>query len=231
MKVFSTLVALASLAATALAQSMSIDTPAAVVQCQPVALTWRGGTPPYFLSIIPGGQVSAAALIDFGQLSGTTLTWTANITAGTSITLKLTDSTGSTVYSSPITILSSSNSACIGGGAAVSQSSVASSASSAATTTVGSTTASSAAPSTTSAAAGGSSSASSSAVAATSSAASAATSRPASASSAASSAVAGVSSAASSAAAAATSAASGAEKLVVSGLGAFLLSAVGIVML
>jgi hypothetical protein len=57
---------------------------AAVVQCQPVALNWRGGTPPYFLSIIPGGQVSAAALIDFGQLSGTSLTWTANITAGTS---------------------------------------------------------------------------------------------------------------------------------------------------
>jgi hypothetical protein len=53
-----------------------------------VALNWRGGTAPYFLSIIPGGQVSAAALIDFGTISGTSLTWTANITAGTSYVLK-----------------------------------------------------------------------------------------------------------------------------------------------
>ncbi|KAJ9109052.1 hypothetical protein QFC21_000378 [Naganishia friedmannii] len=203
MKIFSTILAVAAMAVSALAQSsMSIDTPAAIVQCQPVALNWRGGTAPYFLSIIPGGQVSAAALIDFGSMSGNSLTWTANITAGTSlshhlllsfdrygnqrITLKLTDSTGSTVYSSPVTILASANSACIGGAAAVSQSSVASSATSAATTTVGSTTGSSSVPSSAIAAA----SAASSAAGAASSPASAATSRVSSAASAATSAAA-----------------------------------------
>ncbi|GHJ85440.1 hypothetical protein NliqN6_1842 [Naganishia liquefaciens] len=232
MKFLSTVFAVVATAATALAQ-MSIDTPAAIVQCQPVALNWRGGTPPYFLSIIPGGQVSAAALIDFGEFSTTSYTWTANITAGTSqyadwyiflddvfaafsITLKLTGKqasiTGNTVYSSPITIQSSSNSACIGGAAASSQSSIASSASSAATTTVGSTTAQSSAA--TGAATSSGSSVASSASSRASSAASAASSSVASATGAASSAVssrvASASSAVSSVAAGVSSAASSA---------------------
>lgn len=36
----------------------------------------------YFLSVLPGGQPSAAALEDFGQQSGTQLTWKVDIAAG-----------------------------------------------------------------------------------------------------------------------------------------------------
>lgn len=59
---------------------------------------------PYYLAIIPGGQASAAALKDFGEQSGTSLTWTVDTASGTSVSVKVTDSTGAINYSSPVTI-------------------------------------------------------------------------------------------------------------------------------
>lgn len=59
---------------------------------------------PYYLAIIPGGQASAAALKDFGEQSGTSLTWTVDTSSGTSVSVKVTDSTGAINYSSPVTI-------------------------------------------------------------------------------------------------------------------------------
>ena len=57
-------------------------------------------------SITPGGQPGAAALQQYAGLTGTSFTWSTNITAGTSIGLTLTDSTGQTVQSAPVTIQS-----------------------------------------------------------------------------------------------------------------------------
>ncbi|KAJ9122311.1 hypothetical protein QFC22_001732 [Naganishia vaughanmartiniae] len=220
--------AIALVAAAVLGQQIS--TPPTLTVCQPTLLSWTGGSQPYFLSVIPGGQASAAALKDFGQQTANSYTWTVDLPAGTQITLKLTDSTGNTVYSSPVTIQAGTSTSCIN--AAVSGSSSAAAGSSAPAAS------SVAASSTGGAVVGGASSAVSSAMASASSAAGSATrssSVAAGASSMASrsSAAAGassVASAASSGAAAATSAASGANKLVVSGLGAVLLSAVGIVL-
>jgi hypothetical protein len=59
---------------------------------------------PVFVSILPGNQPSAAALIDFGQQSGSQLTWTVNVTAGTSVTYKVVDSKGNTNYNSAVTV-------------------------------------------------------------------------------------------------------------------------------
>lgn len=59
---------------------------------------------PYYVAVIPGGQSSAAALKDFGQQSGTSLTWTVDIAAGTSVSLKITDSTGNVNYNQAVTI-------------------------------------------------------------------------------------------------------------------------------
>jgi hypothetical protein len=70
------------LAASAAAQQLTINTPLSVVVCQPLLISWSGGTPPYFLSVLPGNQPTAAALLDFGTQTGTSLTWTVNITAG-----------------------------------------------------------------------------------------------------------------------------------------------------
>ncbi|CAE6392940.1 unnamed protein product [Rhizoctonia solani] len=100
--------------ATALAQSLVINTPASVVQCQPAQVTWTASNTPVFVSIIPGGQPGAAALVDFGSQTGSSLTWTVNIAAGTSLTFQLRDSTGAVAYSSPISVQGSSDSSCLG---------------------------------------------------------------------------------------------------------------------
>ncbi|CAE6429646.1 unnamed protein product [Rhizoctonia solani] len=103
-----------ALVAAAVAQSLVINTPASVVQCQPAQITWTATNTPVFVSIIPGGQPGAAALQDFGQQAGSSLTWTVNIAAGTSITFQLRDSTGAVAYSSPISVQASSDSSCLG---------------------------------------------------------------------------------------------------------------------
>jgi len=111
--VFTSLAAVALFVSGALAQ-FTINTPTNVVVCQPILLTWSGGTPPYFLSVLPGSQPNAAALVDLGQQSGTSFTWTVNIAAGTSIGLNLRDSSGLVAQSAPFTINSGTDSSCVG---------------------------------------------------------------------------------------------------------------------
>ncbi|KAH8118063.1 hypothetical protein DFH11DRAFT_1541308 [Phellopilus nigrolimitatus] len=112
------------------AQTLQINTPTAaadggdtlavgasrtsVVQCLPQLLTWSGGTAPYFLSVLPGGQPSAAALVTFPETNSTSTTWNVNVASGTSIGLTLRDSTGATAQSAPVTVQSSSDSSCVG---------------------------------------------------------------------------------------------------------------------
>jgi hypothetical protein len=59
-------------------------------------------------SILPGNQPGAAALVDFGRQEGNSLTWTANLAAGTSIFLQVRDSNGAVGQSGTISIQSSS---------------------------------------------------------------------------------------------------------------------------
>ncbi|ADV20257.1 hypothetical protein I315_01587 [Cryptococcus gattii Ru294] len=92
---------------------LTVSSPASLIQCQPVLLSWSGGTAPYYLAIIPGGQASAAALKDFGEQSGTSLTWTVDTASGTSVSVKVTDSTGAINYSSPVTIQAGSSDSCV----------------------------------------------------------------------------------------------------------------------
>ncbi|KAK1927666.1 hypothetical protein DB88DRAFT_478818 [Papiliotrema laurentii] len=110
------------LVASAFAQnSFSINTPAALVQCQPASISWVGGTGPFILAVIPGGQTGAAALTTIGDnVQSSPVTWNVNLASGTSITLKLTDSTGNIAYSSPLTIQAGSSSACLNASASTS---------------------------------------------------------------------------------------------------------------
>ncbi|KIR36130.1 hypothetical protein I352_01076 [Cryptococcus deuterogattii MMRL2647] len=102
---FKTLFATIALLATAWAEDLTVNSPASVVVCQPVALSWSGGTAPYIVAVIPGGQPSAAALETISDNeSGNQVTWKVDIDAGTSITFKITDASGSIQYSSPVTI-------------------------------------------------------------------------------------------------------------------------------
>ncbi|KAG8793551.1 hypothetical protein FRC12_002421 [Ceratobasidium sp. 428] len=111
-----TLATLLTLVAYVAAQAAdpSINTPAQLVQCQPAQITWTGTSPPFFVSIIPGGQPGAAALHDFGQQTGNSLTWNVNIPAGQQITFQCRDSQGKVGYSAPANIQSSSDSSCLG---------------------------------------------------------------------------------------------------------------------
>ncbi|KAI6037726.1 hypothetical protein EDC04DRAFT_2604618 [Pisolithus marmoratus] len=99
-----TLAAVVLFVAGALAQ-FTINTPSNVVECEPTLITWTGGTAPYFLSILPGATPNGTPLENLGQQNSTSVTWTCNIQAGTSIGLTLRDSTGAVVQSAPFTII------------------------------------------------------------------------------------------------------------------------------
>ncbi|KAH7220450.1 uncharacterized protein BKA55DRAFT_216884 [Fusarium redolens] len=86
--------------------TLTINTPSNAFG-EPLLVTWIGGTPPYFLSILPGNQPSAAALQDFGQVTGNSLIWTVNFAPGISLSFTLRDSTGATAQSAPFTIMGS----------------------------------------------------------------------------------------------------------------------------
>ncbi|WWC60430.1 uncharacterized protein I303_103002 [Kwoniella dejecticola CBS 10117] len=187
------------------AYGLTINTPASLVQCQPASITFSEGTAPYILAVIPGGQVSAAAIETIGDnLSTSPITWNVNLASGTSITLKITDSTGTIAYSSPLTIQAGSSSSCLNSTAATSG------VSTGAVTTTVSSSGTASAVSGSNAASTTSTSAMASTSAAGSASSSASASRAASATSAAGSATSAAGSAAGSATSAAASAASSA---------------------
>ncbi|THH20759.1 hypothetical protein EW146_g675 [Bondarzewia mesenterica] len=108
-------------------------------------------------SVLPGGDPTGAAILDFGQQSGTSITWPqVNQTAGTSLGLTLRDSNGLTAQSAPFTVNSGSDTSCLTSSAPSSSSAAASSSSG-----TGTGSASSAASSTSAVASSASSSASS----------------------------------------------------------------------
>ncbi|TNY20835.1 hypothetical protein DMC30DRAFT_416572 [Rhodotorula diobovata] len=116
MRTFSVAAFLAAVG-TALAQSQSllINTPTVLYQCQPYLLTWGGGSAPYYVRVVPGGSLSGPVLatLDEQPTSDTSFTWTVNIAAGTEITLTLTDSTGAQAATAPVTIQPGDDS-CLG---------------------------------------------------------------------------------------------------------------------
>ncbi|KAF8273221.1 hypothetical protein EI94DRAFT_1795303 [Lactarius quietus] len=118
--------------------TLTINTPAVATECEPLLITWSGGTGPYFLvrialsafhhfyihahtffSLItdvlhPGASPSAAALITFGTVNGTSFTWSAvNEQANTSLDLAVSDSTGATSQSAPFTVQAGTSTSCL----------------------------------------------------------------------------------------------------------------------
>ncbi|WWC61079.1 uncharacterized protein I303_103657 [Kwoniella dejecticola CBS 10117] len=134
--------------------ALTINTPASLIECQPTSITFSGGSAsPYYLSILPGGQASAAALENLPNADSSPVTWTVDIASGTNITIKITDGSGNIAYSSPVVVQQGSSTSCLG-------------------TNSGSSTSASASGSSASASAGGSSAAASGSSGATSSRAS-----------------------------------------------------------
>jgi hypothetical protein len=92
---------------------MTINTPPSAVECEPTMFNWSGGTAPYYLSLIPGGQASAAPLKEFPTQTGTTYTWLTDIQAGVGFTISLKDSTGLTAFSDVVTVQPGSSTSCV----------------------------------------------------------------------------------------------------------------------
>jgi len=110
------------LTSTVFSQSnFTINTPANIVQCEPILLSWVGGTPPYFLSVLPAGQPSANALVSFLPQNGTSFTWKVNVTQGVGIFFNLRDDAGLLAQSGSVTVQSNptSDNSCINASAVV----------------------------------------------------------------------------------------------------------------
>ncbi|KAL1413058.1 hypothetical protein Q8F55_000807 [Vanrija albida] len=106
--IISLVVALGALAQDAL----TVDTPPSVVQCQPTRLTWRNGKAPYFVRLIPAGQIGATLETLLQDTSDTSYTWIVDQPAGTSLNVAVKDSTGAEQYSSIINVQAGSTTDC-----------------------------------------------------------------------------------------------------------------------
>lgn len=91
-------------AGMAMAQNaFSVNTPATLIQCQPIQISWTGGQAPYFPRVTRGGQPNDI-LKFFPEQTGTSLTWTVDLAAGQPITIVINDSTGNNAATSQVTI-------------------------------------------------------------------------------------------------------------------------------
>ncbi|KAJ7126981.1 hypothetical protein C8R44DRAFT_874076 [Mycena epipterygia] len=88
-------------------------------ECQPLLITWSGGTPPYFVPIfisVQNNPPGATPIAAFDSQSGTSVTWTVNATVGTQLILTIKDNTGAPASSAPFPVLTGSGDSCIGAG-------------------------------------------------------------------------------------------------------------------
>ncbi|BEI88406.1 uncharacterized protein CcaverHIS019_0111240 [Cutaneotrichosporon cavernicola] len=91
-----------------------IETPASVVQCQPARLMWSGGSPPYWITVIPAGQAGAAPIMTLkDSTTDTSMTWNVNLAPNTQVSLQIRDGSGNVQFSSPITVQAGSDTACM----------------------------------------------------------------------------------------------------------------------
>ncbi|KAF5341711.1 hypothetical protein D9611_001839 [Ephemerocybe angulata] len=122
MKTFAAQLVAVSLAVSgALAQT--VNTPANAVVCQPLQITWSGGT--LHIAFIMTSltcsmtdclhtEPSAAAIRDFGTVTGTSFTWNpVNLPAGTLIGINLRDSTGTLAQSAAFPVNPGTDDKCL----------------------------------------------------------------------------------------------------------------------
>ncbi|KAJ7510972.1 hypothetical protein B0H11DRAFT_1956801 [Mycena galericulata] len=105
----------AALAARAIAQvPLQINTPGGANtanECQPCLITWSGGTPPYFINV--QDSVGNDIVNSFNSVSGTSVTWTVDASAGTSLMFTIRDNNGDTTSSAPFTVGPGSGDSCL----------------------------------------------------------------------------------------------------------------------
>ncbi|TFY73996.1 hypothetical protein EWM64_g10016 [Hericium alpestre] len=96
MKTFTAIAALAAVVPAVVGQQLTVNTPANVVQCEPVQITWSSTTPPYYLSFVPANQPTAPAIKQFPPQQETSYTWLVDLQANTNFCINTSVNEGPT---------------------------------------------------------------------------------------------------------------------------------------
>ncbi|KAL1937439.1 hypothetical protein VTO73DRAFT_13162 [Trametes versicolor] len=115
MRSFISAVVVVALTPVVFAQGPKINTVMNPTQCEPIQFTWQGGVPPFYLSLVPGGQPGGQPIRQFPSQSGNSMTWTVDVPAGTSFSSSLRDSTGEQAFSDIQTVQQGPESGCLNG--------------------------------------------------------------------------------------------------------------------
>ncbi|KAJ7608358.1 hypothetical protein FB45DRAFT_763491, partial [Roridomyces roridus] len=103
------LVAVFGTAATA--QQLTIDTPTTppATECQPLLITFSGGSPPYIITVDQFAD-QTSQVIAFNDVTGTSTVWeSVNAPAGDQLVFNIRDSIGQEDSSAPFTVASGSD--------------------------------------------------------------------------------------------------------------------------
>ncbi|ESK94632.1 secreted protein [Moniliophthora roreri MCA 2997] len=92
---------------------ITMNTPTNLVTCQPVMLSWTGGTAPYFLSLQDGNNFDGPALKRFDQQNGSSFSWTVDVPSKQKIVFLLRDNTGSTSVTAPVVVQPGNQDSCV----------------------------------------------------------------------------------------------------------------------
>ncbi|KAJ7196867.1 hypothetical protein GGX14DRAFT_700496, partial [Mycena pura] len=103
--------ALSTSAAVAHRAPLVINTPVpGAAQCEPVLILWSGG--------VQTNPIQPTPLVDFGLVTGNSLTWIVNATLGQSLIFEVTDDEATglhTVTSAPFNVIAGVGDGCING--------------------------------------------------------------------------------------------------------------------
>ncbi|BGP58201.1 hypothetical protein JCM8202_004741 [Rhodotorula sphaerocarpa] len=94
--------------------AQTIATPNALYTCEPYQVNWSGGQGPYYVRVLKGTSNSDVIETLVAGQSQTSYTWDVNVAAGTSVHLSVTDATGQTAASAPVTIQQGASTSCVG---------------------------------------------------------------------------------------------------------------------
>ncbi|KAG0696543.1 hypothetical protein DFH29DRAFT_879276 [Suillus ampliporus] len=103
---------LVALAIQGVFADFTITTPS-LVQCAASQITWTQSVSPYNLLVVPADDVCGEALVDLGNQTSLSTSWTVNVASGTQVVLSLEDADGNEAWSGTMTVASSSDSSCL----------------------------------------------------------------------------------------------------------------------
>ncbi|KAL0580966.1 hypothetical protein V5O48_001058 [Marasmius crinis-equi] len=93
--------------------AVTMNTPTNLVTCEPVMLSWNGGTAPYFLSLQDGNNFNGPAISRFEQQKTNSMSWTVTVPAGKSVAFLLRDSSGQMSLTAPVSVQGGSQDSCV----------------------------------------------------------------------------------------------------------------------